>query len=586
MRALLTLFAFVLVSFAQAPFSSTQAKPSQGPPATNDSLGRSTPRGTITGFLKAAQEEHYETAVEYLDLGERPSTATRKNALKVASELKTILDRRGLVQLNEISDKPEGRLDDDLAPDREIVGSIAADSGAFDIVLQRVTRGKNPAIWLISADTLRSVPAAYAQLGVPLLESYLPKAFAERKFLGIALWAWLAVIVTIPLSLGIAWMILRLVILPLRPLTKRARGQLGSKLLEIVPGPALILITVMLTHTALLVLGVPLLLRQLINTLEIAASITAITWLALRFIDMAGGYARERLIAEKRTGAITIVPLGVRLVKVFAIALALLALLDNLGFDSKAVLAGLGVGGIAIALGAQKSLENLFGGFVIILDQPVRVGDFCRYGDKFGTVEEIGLRSTRLRTPDRTRVFVPNGTFSTLNLENFGPREKFMFNPNIELRYETTPDQLRYVLVEIRKILYGHPKVETEGARARLVGFGACSLTVEIFCYILTPDFNEFAAIREDLLLRIMEMISASGTSLALPSRTLYLTRDQGLNQERAREAHEDVQRWREEHRLPFPDHTPQEIAVMRGRLPYPPPGSPLAAAGDGSESE
>ena len=192
------------------------------------------------------------------------------------------------------------------------------------------------------------------------------------------------------------------------------------------------------------------------------------------------------------------------------------------GFNLTTPLAGLGIGGIAIAFAAQKTLENLFGGVSILGDEVIRIGDTCRFGDRVGTVEDISLRSTRIRTPDRTELFIPNGSLATMNVENLSRRDKILFNTKLGLRYETSPDQMRYVLVQVRRLLYEHPKVETEGARNRLVKFDESALTMEIFSYILTRDYNEFLAIREDLMLRIMDIVDAAGTGFAFPSQTVY----------------------------------------------------------------
>ena len=149
-------------------------------------------------------------------------------------------------------------------------------------------------------------------------------------------------------------------------------------------------------------------------------------------------------------------------------------------------------------------------------------------------MEDISLRSTRIRTPDRTELSIPNGSLATMNVENLSRRDKFLFNTKLGLRYETSPDQMRYVLAQVRRLLYEHPKVETDGARNRFIAFDASALSMEIFCYILTRDYNEFLAIREDLLLRIMDIVDAAGTGFAFPSQTLYLSRDAGVDKEKA----------------------------------------------------
>jgi len=210
------------------------------------------------------------------------------------------------------------------------------------------------------------------------------------------------------------------------------------------------------------------------------------------------------------------------------------------------VLAGLGVGGLAVALAAQKTVENLFGGVTLVADQPVRVGDFCRFGDRVGTVEEVGLRSTRVRTLDRTVVTIPNSEFTVLPLENYTQRDRIWFHATLGLRYETTADQLRHVLVGLRELLRADPRVDPDPARVRFVGFGAYSLDLEVFAYIRTRDFGEFLGIREELLLEIMDCVAASGTGFAFPSQTVYTARDSGLDPERTREAIETARRWKE----------------------------------------
>jgi MscS family membrane protein len=161
-----------------------------------------------------------------------------------------------------------------------------------------------------------------------------------------------------------------------------------------------------------------------------------------------------------------------------------------------------------------------------------------------------------------------------MNLENLSRRDKILFNAKLGLRYETLPDQMRYVLVQVRRLLYEHPKVETEGARSRFVSFDESAMTMEIFCYILTRDNDEFLAIREDLLLRIMDVVDAAGTGFAFPSQTVYLGRDTGIDKEKAERAVREVQNWRESNRLPFPDFPPGDISAFSNSLPYPQPGS------------
>jgi len=191
-----------------------------------------------------------------------------------------------------------------------------------------------------------------------------------------------------------------------------------------------------------------------------------------------------------------------------------------------AAVAGLGIGGVALAFAARTSIENIFGGFTVLGDKILRVGDACRIGTFTGTVEDITLFATRLRTPDRSIVSIPNGTLLTREIENFSSRDRFLFSHVLGLRYETSPSQMKAVLESLRKVLADHPRVAPEDARARLLRFGASSLDVEIRAYVLASDWASFLEVQEELLFLVLEAVAAAGASLAFPSQTLYLGKD------------------------------------------------------------
>ena len=257
-------------------------------------------------------------------------------------------------------------------------------------------------------------------------------------------------------------------------------------------------------------------------------TIIGVTWLGVRFIDLVFSL-KQRRFGIASSGKISVLQLARKLSKVGVVFCGILAVLFYIGnINLAAVLAGLGVGGIAVAFAAQKTLENLFGGIMVTSDQPIRVGDFCRAGEYLGWVEEVGLRSTRIRTRDRTVVSVPNGQIAMMSLENFALRDKIWFYHILRLRYETTAEQLRHVLAETRKMLSEHPRVESSTHRARFVQVGNFSLDVEIFAYVLTTDWEDFLAVQEDILLRIMGVIEASGTGFALPPPAMYISTDLG----------------------------------------------------------
>jgi len=248
--------------------------------------------------------------------------------------------------------------------------------------------------------------------------------------------------------------------------------------------------------------------------------------------------------------------------------------LGRLGVDVVPLLAGLGVGGLAVALAARPTLENLIGGLILFSDKPVRVGDFCTFGSMSGTVEGVGIRSTQIRALNRTLISVPNAKFVDMEIVNWARCDTMLIEATLGLRYETSDDQLRYVLIGIREMLHAHPRIEESTIRVRFAGYGESSLDVSVRIYALTRDWNEFYAIREDVNFHIKRIVEASGTGFALPASVMYTARDGGLDEERTAEAEEAVAKWRHEGMLAFPRLTLEQIERLRGTVDYPPEGS------------
>jgi MscS family membrane protein len=243
----------------------------------------------------------------------------------------------------------------------------------------------------------------------------------------------------------------------------------------------------------------------------------AVAWAATVVIDLFAARWHSHLDPRVQAVSYSVLPLGRQVLKLSLFLIAILGVLSAWGYNTSTILAGLGVGGLAIALAAQKTIENLFGGISVIGDRPVLVGDVCRFGDRTGTVMHIGLRSTRLRTAERTIISVPNGQFSSMALENISGRDKIWFHPTMNLRRDTTSDQLLQVLSSFQEILSGHSKVESGPIPVRFIGVGPYSLDVEVAAYIKTSDYDEFLALQQELLLRMLQAVEHAGTALAVP---------------------------------------------------------------------
>jgi MscS family membrane protein len=566
----LLLFAAIsATAVGQLPGLPTTAPAPATPPAT-DPLGRDTPSGTIYGFLQAAQSGNYSTAAQYLQM---TSAKRASQGQQLATKLKDVMDRAFSGNLRVISNKPEGTPQEGVPLDRQHVGTLSAGDVEADLDLVRVTDSGGARIWLISSETLAKVPDLYDGLQVHQVEAHLPKFVVQYEFLGMPVWQWLALLLGVPLAAALGK--LAVWILGLARKLWRHTPPRSSTWSAIAPPLWLVIATII--HIAFArYLGLPLLSRHYYQLVVGVVFIIGWSWLVWRIVQQVSQRLRVRAIYTGRTGAGSLMLLGERILKALIFIVAVFAILGSLGFNMSTALAGLGIGGIAIAFAAQKTLENLFGGITLLGDEVIRVGDTCRFGATLGTVVDISLRSTRIRTPERSEVSIPNGSLATMNVENLSRRDKILFTTKLGLRYETSPDQLRYVLAQVRRLFYEHPKVETDGARVRFVGYDSGSLILEVFCYVLTQDGAEFLAIQEDLLLRIMDIVDASGTSLAFPSRTIYARRDPGLDKEKTEAVSREVQQWRENRKLPFPDYAPSDISEFSNSLPYPQPDSSI----------
>jgi MscS family membrane protein len=313
---------------------------------------------------------------------------------------------------------------------------------------------------------------------------------------------------------------------PLIALCRRLLGRPQGQKLTHVHGSIRLLLLAAMIRWFVLAIDLPLLERQLYAVIRVAFLICGTVWLLLLLNDFAELYLRRRIHVSHMGESIALLRLARRVADVLVVCVGAIAALAYLGVDATAAVAGLGIGGIAVALAAQKTLENVIGGFSLVFDKAVRVGDFLKLGDTLGTVDRVGLRSTRIRTLDRTILSVPNGQIATANIETFSDRDKFWFRHVIGVTYGTTPEQIRTIVSRVRELLLGQTGVELDSVRARFFRVAPSSLDIEIVSYIFARDWPAFLEVQEGLLLRIMEIVEEVGTSIAFPSQTVYLADD------------------------------------------------------------
>ncbi|SMF70031.1 mechanosensitive ion channel family protein [Pseudobacteriovorax antillogorgiicola] len=540
-----------------------------------DNYNRDTPRGSLTGFFQACDERDYETAALYLDLRAIKKSEQKTKGPILAKKLKFVLDRALDLDEMHLADEPEGVTKDGLAKSRDFIALLELEKKKYRIYMDRMW-GPKANVWKFSKSTVKIINPLYTHFGHGKIGEWLPPIFIEYEIFSLQLWQLIVILAFFPLIVGLSRFISRRMIRIMPHIGKGiAEFPEEKQLLRELEAPVLMFTSVILFTLLTFSLNLTIAAQKTILAGLATFLVISLTWFFLRSVDLFSDLFQGKLERRELIAASSMVPLGRRFTKIFLFVITALALLRVYNIDITALLAGLGVGGIAVALAAQKSLENLFSGVALITDQPVRVGDFCRFDQQLGRVEDIGIRSTRIRTLERSVITIPNREFSQMKLENLSLRDKIQFQTMIGVRYETTTDQLRYILSQLRQLLLSHPKVlQDRRIRVRFIGFGEYSLNIDVFCHINTRKWYDFLAIQEDLMLRIMEIVEACGTGFAFPSRTVYQDSSSSLPQEKVAHAQNEIARLRQDGGLPFPDYTPEQYNDFRATLSYPPDGS------------
>lgn len=539
-----------------------------------DSLGRRNPRGTLNGFLKAVSEQNYIRASNYLYL--KRSFRKTKERERIVKTMQNLLDQSGnIVPTSLISDKNTGNIDDELEPELELVGTLTINAKDVKLFVENNEREGNPPVWLFSAETVDAIASVKVDENL-LVNKILPESLKERLLAGVPIGQWFIIIVLIAGAYFISWGIIALLTFIISKLWRKARTEPTQGFIVALSLPIQLYIALWFFIDFSQRVGISIIIRQRFSYLTVTVGIVAFLMLLWRITDFIGEFSKNRMTVKGRVSTISAILFLRRTFKVAIFIFGGIAILGAVGIDVTAGIAALGIGGIALALGAQKTVENFVGSVTLIIDQPIRVGDFCRINDVKGNVEQIGMRSTKLRTSERTVVTIPNGILAATNIENYAFRDRFLFNPVLDLRYETTPAQLRYLLVEIRSLLYSHPMVDNEDARVRFTGFGASSMTIELFSYILVTKLDVSLEIKEDLLLRIMDIVAESGTGFAFPSQTLYFAKDDGISEEKSKTVSDKVKEWNEKGEMQLPKFHPDKIEEIKDSIVYPPKGSAI----------
>ncbi|HEV3197771.1 MAG TPA: mechanosensitive ion channel family protein [Bryobacteraceae bacterium] len=475
-------------------------------PETKDPLGRTTPQESVFQFLEACHARDYSKASHYLNLRGVPAAERAKQGPELAAQLEDLLDDTRF-DITTLSRDPEGDTADGTAAGREHLDTFRVDGQTLELQLERVELKPGYHVWLVASDSLPMIPKAHQLVAETPFEKKLPQALVTFEILDTPVWRWIALVlvalVLTVLTRILAWGLLA----ALRPVIDATA----------LKGPLRVLLG-LAGFRAAMELAPPATLSRVFIERALAMMLAlGLAWAGAVAVDLFAERWRLRLDPRLHGVSFSVLPLGRQIVKLALFLFAILGVVSSWGYNITTILAGLGVGGLAVALAAQKTIENLFGGIAVIGDRPVLVGDVCRFGNETGTVMHIGLRSTRIRTADRTVISIPNGQFSSMALENISRRDKIWFHPTLNLRRDTTSDQLLEVLSLVREMLKAQHKVETGNLPVRFVGVGPFSLDVEVVAYINTADYDEFLALQQELLLGMLQAVEKAGTALAVP---------------------------------------------------------------------
>jgi MscS family membrane protein len=483
----------------------------------------------MINFLKYEASGDSETASRFLEL---PPGETITH---LTTEVRTLYPYfQGSINL--LSDDPAGTVEAGLPPGQVSAGVVMVDDLTAKVILVRVDDSVAGKIWLISQGTLASMPVLYDRLRgkKPTQASRFRLALQSGPvLLGMSSTQWFCWLLSIPVSWFLSRLATFLLSVPRRAWCKLRKLPFRT-LWDTPPGMPVRCMIAILLHGFLVYLLQPPLLYRIYYVRFLAALLAGcFGWLLSRLSDQGFNEALLQARTHHRGGE-SILILMQRLNRVGILVIAFVVALALLGLNVTTTLAGLGIGGLAIALAAQKTLENLIGGLSLLLDKAVQTGDFCKIGDRVGRVEDIGLRSLKLRLLDQNLLVVPNGVLAQMQFENMKERPKLLISQNFSLRIETRLEQLRFVLNGVQTMLNEEPAIESGTSRVRVVNVAGAAFELELFAYGKTSDWAELTAIRQDVILKIAGIVEAAGTRFAASTRLMYQSNDPGIDADRA----------------------------------------------------
>lgn len=501
-----------------APEGAPAAAPSPAS-TTSDAatVAPDSPRAALQRFLDLCRETRFAEAAAYLDLSGQDAA----EGPELARRLKSVLDHYVWFDLSTVSSHPGGNAEDGLPGLEDQIASLPGEGGPA-----AVRMAKSGQRWRFTPQTVQRIDGWFLGLGNAWVIDHLPEVLLRPGPRELQWWQWLGLGVIAAASWLFGLLLGLLSWKALRRIAARTHGAWDNAVVERLRGPASLAWFLVLAGALVPLLELYAPAQAFIDRWLHVGLFVVFFWALLRSIEVLANVLAASEWAKEHPASRSLVPLGARTFKVAVWAMAVIAVLSELGYPVASLIAGLGIGGLVLALAGQKTVENLFGAFSIGIDQPFREGDFVKVEDFVGTVERIGLRSTRIRTLDRTVISLPNGRLSDMRLESFAERDRIKFAFTAGLVYGTSARQMREVLAGWEAAFRGHPKIWPDSVTVKFATLGPSSLDIEVMVWFQTADWGEFIQIRQDLLLQLMEVVERAGTDFAFPTQTLHLVPD------------------------------------------------------------
>lgn len=468
-----------------------------------DDFERGQPRSAIAGYLNAMRSGDLTLAINYLDYRNLSEKTLGVGKEELARQLGVVLNRTLWVDLNSISILKEGRKNDNLPSYRELVGQVEYEGNKVDILLQRIPRIDDKVrIWKISNATVEKIPRLFKRYSYSPLGELLAKKLPAVDLFGVMLWQWFYFTLMITLYYFFAKILTWIAAFGI----KRVYKNVSEDVLRFIKQPFALLMAVIFSRNFHDEANVTIALKAVTEGSTLL--IIAWCWVFFRFIDLMKILLADNFIAQDKPLAVYLLRPAGTVIKIIIFSIAALNWLENLGFNASTLLAGLGIGGLAIALAAQKTVENIIGAITLYTSAPIKIGNFCRFGNSLGVVEEIGLRATRIRTLDRSVIYVANAKFIDMNIENYSEREKMAFKPKIFLAPNTPKENIDALLVAIRVMLSATDSLSEAPLRTHFKAYTIHGLELNILAYVKTTDFDVYLDEINQLNLNILSLLS------------------------------------------------------------------------------